>query len=97
MMVGYGSTEKSGRQYHYYNFKNARKKKCQKKIVSKEYIEDRVVAECLKLLTERINQRKAEKAELEEQLAIEQNKEICLTEPQIHVFWIMSVKCPQTM
>ena len=127
MMVGYGGTGKSGRQYHYYNCKNARKKKCQKKIVSKQYIEDRVVAECLKLLTdeniafiakmvaeecnkspdnisvkelkkaikevdtaienlwrgieqgqsvemltERINKRKAEKAELEEQLAIEQ-------------------------
>ncbi len=141
MMVGYGGTGKSGRQYHYYNCKNARKKKCQKKIVSKQYIEDRVVAECLKLLTdeniafiakmvaeecnkspdnisvkelrkaikevdtaienlwrgieqgqsvemltERIYKRKAEKAELEEQLAIEQNKKICLTEPQIHAF-----------
>ena len=141
MMVGYGGTGKSGRQYHYYNCKNARKKKCKKKIVSKQYIEDRVVAECLKLLTdeniafiakkvaeecskspdnisvkalkkaiqeadtaienlwrgieqgqsvemltERINKRKAEKAELEEQLAIEQNKKICLTEPQIHAF-----------
>ena len=141
MMVGYGGTGKSGRQYHYYNCKNAREKKCQKKIVSKQYIEDRVVAECLKLLTdeniafiakmvaeecnkspdnisvkelkkaikevdtaienlwrgieqgqsvemltERINKRKAEKAELEEQLAIEQNKKICLTEPQIHAF-----------
>lgn len=141
MMVGYGGTGKSGRQYHYYNCKNARKKKCQKKIVSKQYIEDRVVAECLKLLTDeniafiakivaeecnkspdntsvkalkkaiqeadtaienlwrgieqgqsvemltqRINQRKVEKAELEEQLAIEQNKKVCLTEPQIHAF-----------
>lgn len=141
MMVGYGGTGKSGRQYHYYNCKNARKKKCKKKIISKQYIEDRVVAECLKLLTdeniafiakmvaeecnkspdnisvkglkkaiqeadtaienlwrgieqgqsvemltERINKRKAEKAELEEQLAIEQNKKICLTEPQIHAF-----------
>ena len=141
MMVGYGGTGKSGRQYHYYNCKNARKKKCKKKIVSKQYIEDRVVTECLKLLTdeniafiakmvaeecnkspdnisvkvlkkaiqeadtaienlwrgieqgqsvemltERINKRKAEKAVLEEQLAIEQNKKICLTEPQIHAF-----------
>lgn len=141
MMVGYGGTGKSGRQYHYYNCKNAKKKKCRKKIVSKQYIEDKVVTECLKLLTdeniafiakmvaeeynkspdnisvkalkkaiqesdaaienlwrgieqgqsvemltERINKRKAEKAELEEQLAIEQNKKICLTEPQIHAF-----------
>ncbi len=44
--------EKLGRQYHYYNCKNARKKKCKKKIVSKQLIEDRVVAECLKLLTD---------------------------------------------
>ena len=142
MMVGYGGTGKSGRQYHYYNCKNARKKKCKKKIVSKQYIEDRVVTECLKLLTdeniafiakmvaeecskspenvsvralkkaikeadtaienlwrgieqgqsvemltERNQQKeKLKKAELEEQLAIEQNKKICLTEPQIHAF-----------
>ncbi len=39
------------------------------------------------MLTERLNQRKAEKDELEEQLAIEQNKKVCLTEPQIHAFW----------
>ena len=32
--------------------KNARRKKCGKKIVSKSYIEDRVVNECLKMLTE---------------------------------------------
>lgn len=38
------------------------------------------------MLTERLHQRQAEKAELEEQLAIEQNKKICLTEPQIHAF-----------
>lgn len=141
MMVGYGGTGKSGKQYHYYMCKKARKKKCDKKIISKDYIEDRVVSECLKMLTEdkiryiakrvaeecnkspdnisvreikkaikqvdtaienlwkgieqgqavemlteRINKRKAEKAELEEQLAIEQNKKICLTEPQIHAF-----------
>lgn len=141
MMVGYGGTSKSGQQYHYYACKNAKKKRCKKKIVSKKLIEDRVIAECLKLLTdeniafiaktvaeecnkspdnisvkelkkaikeadtaienlwkgielgqsvemltERINQRKAEKAELEEQLAIEQNKKIILTEPQIYAF-----------
>lgn len=40
----------------------------------------------VEMLTERINKRKAEKAELEEQLAIEQNKKVCLTEPQIHAF-----------
>ncbi len=141
MMVGYGGTGKRGRQYHYYNCKKARKRKCKKKIVAKQFIEDRVVAKCLSLLTEenmafiakavaeecskspdsysvkaikkaiqeadvvienlwraieqgqsvamlteRLNQRKAEKEELEEQLAVEQNRNICLTEPQIHAF-----------
>ena len=52
MMVGYGGTGKAGKQYHYYMCKKARKKKCDKKIVSKEYIEDRIVNECLKMLTE---------------------------------------------
>lgn len=52
MMVGYGGTSKSGKQYHYYMCKEARKKKCDKRIVSKSYIEDRVVDECLKMLTE---------------------------------------------
>lgn len=141
MMVGYSGTSKTGRQYHYYICKNARKKKCAKKIVSKQWIENRVIAECLKLLTEdnitfiakmvaeecckspdsvsvkalkkaireadtaienlwrgielgqsvemltkRIAKRQAEKAELEEQLAIEENKKISLTEPQIRSF-----------
>lgn len=36
------------------------------------------------MLTERISQRKAEKAELKEQLAIELNRKIILTEPQIY-------------
>lgn len=44
------------------------------------------LGQSVEMLTERINKRKAEKAELEEQLAIEQNKKICLTEPQIHAF-----------
>lgn len=141
MMVGYGGTSKTGRQYHYYNCKKAKRKKCRKKIVSKQYIENRVIAECLKLLTdeniafivqkvaeecnkapdnlsikelkkairetdaaienlwkgiesgqavdmltERLSQRQAEKAQLEEQLAIEENKRITLTEPQIRAF-----------
>ena len=141
MMVGYGGTSKTGRQYHYYMCKNARRKKCGKKIVSKSYIEDRVVNECLKMLTEekirfiakkvaeecakspdnltakalkkaireantaienlwkaieqgqavemltdRLHKRMAEKAELEAQLAIEENKKITLTEAQILAF-----------
>ena len=52
MMVGYGGTSKTGRQYHYYMCKKARKKKCDKKIIGKQYIEDRVVSECLKMLTD---------------------------------------------
>ena len=141
MMVGYGGTGKSGRGYQYYNCKRARKKLCDKKIVSKQFIENRVIAECLKLLTdeniafiakavaeecakaadnisikelkraikeadtaienlwmgieqgqsveiltERLNKRQLEKSELEEQLAIEENKRIHLTEPQIRAF-----------
>ena len=141
MMTGYGGTSKSGRAYHYYACKKAKKKKCQKKIVGKQYIEDRVVAECLKLLTpekiefiakkvaeecskdpdnltirelkksireadqaienfwraieqgqavdmlsERLERRQEEKKQLEEQLAIEENKRLNLTEPQIKAF-----------
>lgn len=124
-----------------YMCKKARKKKCDKKIIGKDYIEDRVVSECLKMLTdekiryiakkvaeecnkspdnisvreikkaikevdtaienlwkgieqgqavdmltERLHQRQAEKAELETQLAIENNKKICLSEAQILAF-----------
>ena len=127
--------------YHYYACKKAKKKKCQKKIVNKQYIEDRVVAECLKLLTpekiefiakkvaeecskdpdnltirelkksireadqaienlwraieqgqavdmlsERLAKRQEEKKQLEETLAIEENKRINLTEPQVRAF-----------
>ena len=141
MMVGYGGTSKTGRQYHYYMCKKARKKKCDKKIIGKQYIEDRVVSECLKMLTddkiryiakrvaeecnkspdnisvreikkaikevdaaienlwkgieqgqsvdmltERLHKRQAEKEELETQLAIENNKKICLSEAQILAF-----------
>ena len=141
MMVGYGGTGKSGKQYHYYMCKKGRKKKCDKKIIGKQYIEDRVVSECLKMLTddkiryiakrvaeecnnspdnisvraikkainevdaaienlwkgieqgqsvdmltERLHKRQAEKEKLETQLAIENNKKICLSEAQILAF-----------
>ena len=141
MMVGHGGTGKSGKQYHYYMCKKARKKKCDKKIIGKQYIEERVVSECLKMLTddkiryiakrvaeecnkspenisvreikkvikevdaaienlwkgieqgqsvdmltERLHKRQAEKEELETQLAIENNKKICLSEAQILAF-----------
>lgn len=141
MMIGYGGTGKTGKQYHYYICKNARKKKCNKKIISKSFIEKRVVDECLKMLTEdkikyiakrvseecnkspdnisvreikkaikevdkaienlwkgieqgqsvemlteRLHKRQAEKEELEIQLAVENNKKICLSEAQILAF-----------
>ena len=38
------------------------------------------------MLTERLNKRQAKKAELEAQLAIENNKKICLSEVQILAF-----------
>lgn len=38
------------------------------------------------MLTERLNKRQAEREALEEQLAIEQNKRICLSEAQILAF-----------
>lgn len=52
MMTGYGCTSKSGRAYHYYACKKAKKKKCHKKIVHKKFIKDLIVSECPKLLTD---------------------------------------------
>ena len=49
MMTGYGGT---GKVYHYYTCKNAKKRLCEKKIVHKEVIENKVVATCRKLLTD---------------------------------------------
>lgn len=37
MMIGYGGTSKSGKTYHYYACKDAKKKLCNKKVVSKEF------------------------------------------------------------
>lgn len=141
MMVGVCGTGKSGAVYYYYICKDARKKKCDKKSVNKQFIEDLVINECLKLLTEermqyiakkvseecsknpdnlsikhlkssikeideaienmwisiekggdaislteRINRRQEEKARLEEQLAVELNKRVILTEAQVLAF-----------
>lgn len=141
MMIGYSGTSKTGTTYHYYICKNSRKKLCKKKVVNKQAIEDRVVSECRKLLTdsniikiaeavstackadydssaikrikdaiqeadraienlwkalehgqaidmitERINQRKQEKEELQGQLAIETGKQVIFTAPQIEAF-----------
>lgn len=143
MMTGYGGTSRNKNAYHYYSCKNSRKNLCDKKIIKKEKIEDRVVSVCRKLLTdeniekisksvaaacqadydgsgvkrikaaireteaaienlwialekgqsvdmitERIEKRKAEKAELEAQLAIEMNKQVIYTEPQIRHYLI---------
>lgn len=52
MMTGYGGTGKSGTAYRYYACKSAKKKTCRKKVVNKQKIEDRVVLECRKLLTD---------------------------------------------
>ena len=52
MMTGYGGTGKSGKAYHYYACKNAKKHQCEKKVVGKESIEDTVVAVCRRLLTD---------------------------------------------
>lgn len=141
MMVGYGGTGKSGKAYHYYNCKNAKKKLCDKKVVDKQRIEDKVITECRKLLTDkniekiarsvaaacetdydnsavkrlktalteadnaienlwnalekgqsvemitgRIEKRQQEKEQLQEQIAIEMNKQVVFTAPQIHAF-----------
>lgn len=52
MMTGYGGKGKSGKAYYYYACNNFKRHKCAKKTVGKQAIEDRVVLECRKLLTE---------------------------------------------
>lgn len=141
MMTGYGGTSKTGTAYRYYSCNNAKKQKCKKKIVRKKHIEDRIILECRKLLTEknieniaisvaaaceadydssaikrikaairetdtaienlwkaleqgqavdmiteRIEKRKQEREELKAQLAIETNKQLVFTAPQIRAF-----------
>jgi len=51
-MTGESGTSKTGKMYHYYKCVLARQKKCTKKPVRKEYIEDLVVAQCRQLLTD---------------------------------------------
>ena len=56
MMIGYCGTGKYGDVYHYYICKKARKKLCDKKLIKKSYIENKVIKACLDELTEsRIN------------------------------------------
>ena len=140
MMTGYSGTSKTGRSYHYYICKNARKKKCDKKLIDKNYLED-LVEYCLKLLDKesikylakmiadeckkteesyiikdlkkklgetetainnlfkaleygtvselvlaRLEERQKDKADLEKELAIEETKNIILTEDEITAF-----------
>ena len=141
MMTGYGGTGKSGKAYHYYACNNFKRRKCKKKVINKEKIENRVVLECRKLLTdsniehiaasvaavcesdwdtisvkrikaaiqetdtaienlwkalekgqaadmitERIEKRQKEKEELQAQLAIEMNKQVRLSAPDIRAY-----------
>lgn len=60
MMTGYGGTGKSGKAYHYHACKNAKKHKCQKKVVDKNRIEKIVYDTCAKLLTDENIRRIAE-------------------------------------
>lgn len=141
LMTGYGGTGRAGKSYFYYACNNYKRHKCKKKVVRKEAIEDKVILECRKLLTdsniekiaksveaacnadfdssalkrlkialheadtaienlwkalergqsvdmitERIEKRKREKDDLQAQIAIEMNKQIVFTAPQISAF-----------
>ena len=52
MMRGYSGTSKQGRSYYYYACNGMIKKICKKKIVRKNDIEDFVISECRKHLTD---------------------------------------------
>ncbi|MCL1873640.1 MAG: recombinase family protein [Clostridiales bacterium] len=49
-MAGYSGTSHSGRKHNYYSCNNQRKKKCDKKIIRKSWIEDIVLHETKRLL-----------------------------------------------
>ena len=51
MMTGYSATGKQGNVYNYYICNGRKAKKCDKKMVKKDYIEDLVIKQCRKLLT----------------------------------------------
>ncbi len=53
MMTGISGTSKSSKKYHYYACVQARNKKCDKRAVQKDFIEDLVVKETKKLLTDK--------------------------------------------
>lgn len=52
MMTGYSATGNTKRVYRYYTCNGRQKKICNKKMVNKDYIENLVVSECRKLLTD---------------------------------------------
>ena len=141
MMTGYAGTSKAGKVHHYYICNGRKAKRCTKKNVRKEYIEELIIQKCRSLLTDenikliakevsavcaadydcsllkhlrnklkevekaidnlltalesgqaadvitsRINQRSAEKAELEHQIAIEMQGQISIDEKEILFF-----------
>ncbi len=51
-MIGISGTSRNGRLYSYYSCKKAQLRICDKKNVSKDYIEDLVIHECRKILTD---------------------------------------------
>ena len=52
LMVGISGTSHTGKLHSYYSCNNTRKKKCDKKNVKKDYIEDLVVEQCRSVLTD---------------------------------------------
>jgi len=53
LMVGFSGTSSTGKTYNYYSCNNARLKTCHKKNVQKDYIENLIIEECRKLLTDK--------------------------------------------
>ncbi len=52
MMTGFSGTGKQGKVYNYYICNGKKVKKCDKKMVKKDYIEELVITQCRKLLTD---------------------------------------------
>jgi DNA invertase Pin-like site-specific DNA recombinase len=53
MMTGFSCTGRNNTIYRYYTCNGAKKKLCDKRMVGKDYIEDLVIDECRKLLTDK--------------------------------------------
>ena len=52
MMTGYSGTSKTGTIHNYYICNNRKQKKCDKRTVQKDYIEDMVIAKCREQMTD---------------------------------------------